>query len=177
MKNVIICLMATLIFSINSLNAQCLQNSQTNQLRLYKSTGVAELDQLLNAEKRLLEEFFKVKTELKVLNDEDAPNAFASEESSNTFFFDGSVYLGYTLMSDELRKRDVEGLSAIRGIMAHEYAHVLQTKLDCKLEGSVRELHADFMAGWYMGIRSLYDSETSLKAKALTLLMSQPIRD
>jgi hypothetical protein len=164
MKNGIICLMATLLFSINGLNAQCLQGKQSNQLRLYESTGVGKLDQLLNAEKRLLEEFFKVKTELKILNDSDAPNAYATDKSSNTFYFDGTVYLGYTLMADELQKRDAEGLSAIRGIMAHEYAHILQTKLDCTLEGSMRELHADFMAGWYMGIRSLYDSETSLKA-------------
>jgi hypothetical protein len=95
MKNGIICLMATLLFSINGLNAQCLQGKQSNQLRLYESTGVGKLDQLLNAEKRLLEEFFKVKTELKILNDSDAPNAYATDKSSNTFYFDGTVYLGY----------------------------------------------------------------------------------
>jgi hypothetical protein len=170
MKNVILYLFwATQLFNFNSLNAQChtLQSGQSNRMTTFKSTGVEALDEWIAIEKKLVEDFFKVKTDLHILDDSDSPNAFATEESSNTFRLDGTVYLGYKLLGSELSKK--EGFSTVRGILAHEYAHILQLKLDCKLEGDMRELHADFMAGWYVGIRSLYKDKAGVIAFAKSL--------
>lgn len=160
------------LFSSIGVDAQCLNLNFKNLQNKgsYKSTGVDKLDKYLNEEKTYLESIFKVSVELKVLNDGNEPNAYASSESSNAFYFDGSVYLGYKLLADEIEDKS-RGLDAVSGIMAHEFAHILQEKLSCTLDGKIRELHADFLAGYYMAKRGGYTADavtafgTSLYAK------------
>ena len=142
-----------------TIQAQCLnQGYDISNKKVYTSTGHADLDSYLNTEKKYLESIFKVKVELKVLDDTGSPNAFATSESSNTYYFDGTVFLGYTLLSEEMAKNK-NGIDAIRGIMGHEFAHILQNKLECPLQESSRELHADFLAGYYMGKRGFYSAD------------------
>lgn len=169
--------MKTFILFINlcfiSLNvniAQCLNVNyqQVKNQPVYKTTGNAALDKVLNTEKINLENVFKVKVDLKVLDDSKAPNAYATNESSNPFFFDGTVYMGYTLLNNELMKRK-NGVFAVKGIMAHEFGHILQTKLKCELQGSQRELHADFLAGYYVAVRGEFKTEADLTAFAESL--------
>ncbi len=45
--------------------------------------------------------------------------------------------------------------NALAGIMAHEHAHILQFSNGIRGPGQSLELHADFMAGWYMGFKVL----------------------
>jgi hypothetical protein len=158
------------LISLNYSAAQCLNVNyqQVKNQPVYKSTGNAALDKVLNTEKANLENVFKVKVDLKILDDSQSPNAYATSESSNPFFFDGTVYIGYTLLNNELMKRK-NGVFAVKGIMAHEFGHILQTKLKCELQGSQRELHADFLAGYYVAMRGEFKTEADLTAFAESL--------
>ena len=169
MKSIVTILFAA-FFALQS-SAQCLPLSNAKggkKQQIFTTTGVVELDKLLNLEKACIETVFKIKVELKILDDSDAPNAYATEESSNPFFFGGTVYMGQELLTKELWKRK-NGMDAVRGIMAHEFAHILQSSLNCKLEGAILELHADFMAGYYLGIKDIVTQKESLKTFAESL--------
>lgn len=158
-----------LLLSFTALNAQCLSNNieQLNQ-KVAKTTGSADLDKYLNAEKASIESVFQVRVDMKIVDDAGQPNAFASPQSRNAFYFDGSVFLGYALLNEELISRE-NGVYAIKGIMAHEFAHILQNKLKCELTGSFRELHADFLAGYYLGITDQFSDsdQTTVFAQSL----------
>src|SRR5262249_33118528 len=61
-----------------------------------------------------------------------------------------------------------KGAASVAGILAHEYAHVMQSTYGVDLVGRERELHADFMAGWYMANKSrLVSTRVAGVAKAL----------
>lgn len=158
-----------LLMSFTALTAQCLSNNieQLNQ-KVSKTTGSADLDKFLNIEKFNIETVFRLHVDMKILDDSDQPNALATAQSKNPFYFDGTVYLGSTLLNDELISRK-NGVYAIRGIMAHEFAHILQNKLKCELIGTFRELHADFLAGYYLGISELFadSNQTTVFAQSL----------
>jgi hypothetical protein len=157
MKSIIKIIVCCLVFLFQQeAEAQCLplQRGSSRNLKTFNTTGVAKFDEYLNAEKKYLEKIFAVKVKMKILDDSDAPNAYATKDSDNPLSFDGSVYLGISLIAEELKAEN--GLASVNGIMAHEFAHILQEKLNCTLEGSKRELHADFLAGFYMGQRGTY---------------------
>jgi hypothetical protein len=121
-------------------NAQCLAYSAAPS-RLVASTGVPQLDYDLELEARRLEAIFGVRAVVRYIDDQGAPNAYASPE--------GVVYLGATLMNAELRDNK-GGPTAIIGIEAHEFGHILQMSRGTHLVGKQMELQADFMAGWYL---------------------------
>lgn len=63
---------------------------------------------------------------------------------------DGTILLGTRLMKSEIR----EGRRyAILAILGHESAHAMQKKNQCALPGKWRELHADYMGGYWMARR------------------------
>ena len=164
MKPFILFLTLLLGMLVNA-TAQCLKTDakELKSIIVYSSTGNAELDKTLNAEKARLEAVYKIKVDLKIMDDSQSPNALATPQSTNPYFFHGTVYLGKTLLSNELNKGE-KGIYAVVGIMAHEFAHILQATLDCQLETSFRELHADFLAGYYVAVRGGYENEAELTA-------------
>lgn len=99
-------------------------------------------------------------------DDSDSPNAFAVPNVANPAYPDGTVVCGLSLISTEL-KRDGHGY-AVPTILAHEFGHIMQFKYIDNFEGSSgAELHADFMAGWYLAreLASLFvDAQSSLHA-------------
>jgi hypothetical protein len=99
-------------------------------------------------------------------DDSGSRNAFAVPDVVDPRFPDGTVVCGLELISTEL-KRDGRGY-AVPTILAHEFAHIMQFKLIQGFQGSSRaELHADYMAGWYLAreMASLItDPQSSLKA-------------
>jgi hypothetical protein len=116
-----------------------------------KSSGDPQIDALLKGEASRIERTFGVDAELFVFDDGSTPNAMsAARWSSNGFA--ASVYLGVNLLDFGLRLPN-RGKLALAGIMAHEFAHVLQVKGRSTLKGMAEELHADFLAGWYLGRR------------------------
>jgi len=105
----------------------------------------------LIAEVRKVDRIFQINPGYRFLRDGGRPNAYATGETqvSGTW---GTVVFGLTLVSQELQTE--YGGAAIAGIAAHEGAHIFQLKRDYvgRLHAPTarpRELHADYMAGYY----------------------------
>ncbi|GGB93701.1 hypothetical protein [Pseudoduganella buxea] len=64
---------------------------------------------------------------------------------------DGTVLLGRRLILEEQRRNPRFWGTSVTLFMAHEYAHIRQFKKQLRLPLRQGEVHADFMAGWYLG--------------------------
>ncbi|MDP3838452.1 MAG: hypothetical protein Q8Q54_05975 [Methylococcales bacterium] len=101
-------------------------------------------------------------------DDSDGKNAFATAETwiPNT---KGTVAFGIELLSDELFSNEWGGL-AVAGIMAHEFGHIFQYQSDfyslltqSQPTDRLLELHADYLAGYYLGLKRLRGGEIDIK--------------
>lgn len=125
---------------------------------LLGTTGIPALDQYFVPELTRLMQYFGVV--VGVFTDGQR-NAFATTERlTNHVRPDGTVVLGRALIQELYEKFDAprggyQGNSVV-GVLAHEFAHIVFFKSGQPMpRGKRPELHADYMAGWYMGIRSL----------------------
>ncbi len=134
--------------------------------QILKTTGNVALDNSLNQEGNFLHNVFGIAPNLFIFDDGRQPNAFASPQSTMPGY-SGTVYLGRTLLATELWSM-AKGSQAVAGIMAHEFAHVLQFESGTKSSGKYLELQADYLAGYYLGKKS-YLSPTNLRAFATSL--------
>jgi hypothetical protein len=126
--------------------------------QVYRSTGDRTLDSQLDSELKSISGEFKVLPGFLVIDDGRQPNAFATTktEISGTR---GTVLFGTNLLMKELRAQEWGG-TAVAGILAHEFGHIFQysTPLHQNLaQGQATErlveLHADFLAGYYLGLK------------------------
>jgi hypothetical protein len=110
------------------------------------TTGSLKLDEILIKETMLMEKEFNLDVNIYAYDDGNSPNAFAISDPY-------SIIIGKTLMLDEFV--NTENSNSIIAIMAHEFGHIIQYKYQLKKYngwiGKWPELHADFMAGWYIG--------------------------
>jgi predicted metalloprotease len=90
------------------------------------------------------------------------PNAKAAPDSATTGA-QGSVVFGSSLFSDQIHRYNDYGMSVI-GICAHEFGHIVQYftgvyQTIVRGQPTVKrlELHADFLAGYYLGFRKRSD--------------------
>lgn len=127
------------------------------------STGIPALDAGLDREIIVLKNYFGVNPAVYTYQDGNSPNAFATTERiGNHPFRDGTVALGTTLVKSLLDKfRGTSQISmgdhAVVGVLAHEFGHIGYFKAGGPRLQQVKpsELHADFLAGWYTGIRAV----------------------
>ena len=143
------------------LDAQCVRGN-INVGHIFKSTGDPQLDGRFNEEAYMIYRVFNVRPNLLVFDDRGSPNAFALPAGPA-----GTVLFGIGLIKDELWHMS-KGGHALAGVMAHEFAHILQFQAGCQLEGRNRELHADFLAGYYFA-RKAYFTQTNIAAFARSL--------
>lgn len=124
---------------------------QTNNL-LNKS-GIDFIDETFHIEVNILDQYFRVKPDFSFFDDGYSTNAFATTENLIGESPHGSVCFGVNLLKSELSERWWG--PAIAGIAAHEWAHIGQ--FASGLRGPVwkMELHADFLAGWYLGRKQI----------------------
>jgi hypothetical protein len=122
-----------------------------NGPRLIASSGDRYLDQGMMIECRKLASLFGVAPGFALFDDSQGANAFATPETIVPNGRGGSVLFGYNLLRNEYKKYRE---SAIIGVMAHEWGHIFQyaNGLQGK-QGRPMELHADFLAGWYMAAK------------------------
>jgi hypothetical protein len=146
-------------------SAQCLQNS-FRPGRIFKTTGIQDLDVRFNQEGTLIHSVFGVAPNMFIFDDGGSPNAYATPQDTAPGYT-GTVYFGLTLIRTELWNMNKGGY-AVAGIMAHEFAHILQNEKGSGLSSKGRELHADFMAGYYLGRKS-YLAPTNIQAFAVSL--------
>ncbi|MCC6264290.1 MAG: hypothetical protein IT169_11985 [Bryobacterales bacterium] len=98
-----------------------------------------------------LQSVFRVRAGLLFLDDRDAPDAYATNQPyfASTH---GTLVFGRNLLWGMLRD-ERQGGAALMGVLAHEMGHILQFAIGLQMDHTAMERHADFMAGYYMGIQ------------------------
>jgi len=138
----------------NLAQADCLVGNGFQSGATFKTSGVPELDLRFNQEAGMIASVFGVTPNMFFIEDGSNPNAFAAPKISLPGYF-GTVFFGFRLVRDQLWQSEMGG-HAVAGIMAHEFTHILQFRRSSKLSGMYRELHADYMAGYYLGRKSYF---------------------
>lgn len=127
--------------------------------QLRSTTGLSYLDANIEHEAELMEEVFSVKPGLSYFVEPPTMggNAFATSQKFFSAQHDGTVLMGMQLMQNEMDNVDGNGQHRITCVMAHEWGHIYQiTRPELRqMPQTWRELHADFLAGWYLGYRSV----------------------
>lgn len=134
--------------------------------KVMTETGIQGLDNAILDDITQLEkpEIFNVHVPMYFLND-DMENAFFApvkvpelirrEGGDPNAPITGTVFFGMKLLRNEYQRSNGSGMS-IPAIIAHEYAHAMQSQKGFPYNGKWRELHADFMAGWYTTHRARF---------------------
>ena len=158
MKVLILIFALSLHFDIIS---QCyLSNTVRHGMHIEETTGNQELDKILFEQKKSLESVFPVHVELHFgIEQSQSGNAYFSP-SCQSLHCNGEIVLGRFLMV-ELAKRSDSYLRLV-SVFAHEYGHAMQHKYGWSGNGKWRELHADYLAGYYMGLCRLSSEEEIL---------------
>ena len=123
---------------------RCVLPAKPLDLKTRKDTGLPELDKRLKTESEFLAKQFGVEPMVVILAD-GAPRPVLAAP--------GAI----ALRADWLKLRWQSGESRAATVafaLAHQWAHVLQEKRGLKLTGIPRELHADLLAGWFLGRRN-----------------------
>ena len=131
-------------------------DATSNQI---ESSGDTRLDRSLGIVLADLAGKFKVRPGFGYFDDRGLPNALALPDS-RLAASKGTVLFGRELLSTSLKSP--HGDMLIMGICAHEYAHIVQffsgfwerlTK--SQQTRKLVELHADFLSGYYIGLRKM----------------------
>lgn len=130
-------------------------------VKILKSSGNKNLDRSLNLELRHIAKSFSVFPSFGFYNDKNEENAYAMSET-RIKGTRGTVIFGKNLLFHELKAHKWGGL-AVAGIIAHEFAHIYQFQhpnlynnlTKNQKTGKLVELHADYLAGYYLGLKRL----------------------
>jgi hypothetical protein len=133
-----------------------LQSAESGFGNLVRSTGDRDVDVALDKAIKRLADTFGVYPGFAFFDDGDSPNAWATTESlvpdrKHTVIFGLGYYRKWL-------QYDPSGVSVL-SVIAHEFGHIMQyesgryQQIKGDLPTSKRiELHADYMAGYYIGI-------------------------
>jgi hypothetical protein len=140
-----------------------------------RTTGNPALDRALDASIKRLADLFGQVPAFGFYQEGDHPdinpmNAFATHERTDITGTWGTIGFGSDLFHREMTQFDRNG-STVVAIVAHEFAHIWAMKAGIidKIyagEKTVKrgELHADFLAGFYLGTRKRAAPSISLQA-------------
>ena len=142
--------------------------------RLITTTGDHVLDRSLGRALVRLSELFSERPGFGFIDDSDAPNAYATDRTQVEGTW-GTVCFGQTLFRDLMNRYDDQGL-AVMAVVAHEFGHIAQFRsgVDGRLlrnQVTVKrvELHADFLSGYFLGVRKRQQPSISVWAAGHTL--------
>lgn len=122
---------------------------------LLSSSGVEELDSIVFGEIQKLENFYGVNVDFFYILETFDKNAMYVPQCN--YNCNGSVLLGIKMLLSQLEKE--HGIECIKAILAHEFGHCIQNMMNWVEFGKRRELHSDFMAGYYSGVNYNYTQE------------------
>ncbi len=143
--------------------------------RHLRTTGDKALDKALDASIKKLSDLFGQVPAFGFYREEDHPevgamNAFATPENTNIPGTWGTVAFGTTLFKREMTEFDPSG-STITAIIAHEFGHIwafrrgVMDQINSGQPTKKRsELHADYMAGYFLGTRKKANKSLKLHA-------------
>ena len=126
------------------------QYAQVGQpLMMYPRTGTSNLDLAFERELQFLVSKFHVQPRFVFLDDKTSPNAYAHPS--------GLVVFGLNMIQ-KLLGESISGQGfGISAVLAHEFAHIVQfSNKTYRQPIKFPELHADYMAGWYLANREEY---------------------
>ncbi|MEM6496569.1 MAG: hypothetical protein AAF709_07575 [Pseudomonadota bacterium] len=136
-----------------------------------RTTGNNNLNKQLDAALQRIARTFKVWPQVGFYDDGDNPNAIAiwyEENGKRTY----AVVFGKNYFT-KLLTYDPSGITFLQ-TAAHEFAHVWMYQsgqLDALLEGQPTvkraELHADFLAGYYLGLRKRDNPKASFRSAGM----------
>lgn len=125
----------------------------------FESSGDTRLDRSLGIVLADLAGKFKVRPGFGYFDDRGSPNALALPDSKLSAS-EGTVLFGREMLSTYLK--NANGDMFIMGICAHEFAHIVQffsgfyERLSKGQQTKkLLELHADFLSGYYIGLRKI----------------------
>ena len=134
------------------------QTFATGNETIIASSGNRDFDYALAHTLSRLTDTFGVLPGFAYFDDYDGENAYATDVR-RLARSDGSVLFGKRMFLSYLDQPEHPEVS-VAAICAHEFAHILQFKLniDRRLDAGQRtvkrkELHADFLAGYFAGVR------------------------
>jgi hypothetical protein len=156
--------------------AKALRGSE--QVRLSYSSvetgsGDRDFDRALAETLAFLSDRFFVLPSFAFFSEPGSPNAFASS-TRRMVRSDGDVLFGRKLFREIMSRREHPEIGIV-SVCAHEFGHIAQYKFGVynRLVGSSRrvkrlELHADFLSGYFAGIRRLQHPKYPAATFALT---------
>ena len=165
----LLCLMGLSAGAPEDLVSACMRKKTPMRSESYRKTGYAELDAFLAHERTELGKAFGVEPFLMLLQTGDDPDVFAALSRSRTRL-PGTVAYGLPLVRDKLWKWTEAREAAVAAFLAHGHAHIAQFTQKGRLSGRDKELHADALAGWYVGQRKFagLDDPAAFAAKLFT---------
>lgn len=128
--------------------------------RLLQSSGDGLIDSVFTREVvNFMGPMFGLFPVCRFYDDSESPNAFATPENllgGNQGTIGFGVNLLQTMFQTFSGRNAISmGDHAACAVLAHEFGHIAQFNLGLPWnQGARPELHADFLAGWYMGIRA-----------------------
>lgn len=136
-------LITSLILSLMliNVNAQCSKMGGANVRETFERTNNSQVNEWFSSKCTEIENIFDVNPVFAFYNEGNkSENAMATR--------DGNIFFGVKMLSKFFNQK-----AALLGILAHEYAHILQNEEECELTGKYRELHADLIAGYYLAAK------------------------
>jgi hypothetical protein len=142
--------------------------TSADDITMFSGSGDADTDHFLGLALRRIAVTFAVRPGFAFYDDHRAPNAFATSRSllpDST----GTVLMGRRLFAERMRADGDAGMT-IMAICAHEFGHIHQITHEYRqaledLDETARpiELHADYLAGYFLALRKQEHSEFDLQ--------------
>ena len=123
-------------------------------MAIYAQSGVPIIDQVMPVEYILLNQAFRVNPDFAFFDDGASPNALATTTALIGRSAYGTVLFGVNLLRAEMGA--TWWGAAVAGIASHEFAHICQFQAGLSGPTWMMELHADYLAGWYLGAKQVY---------------------
>lgn len=150
MKKAIIYIFVIVLIT-NVSNAQCYYKDATSFWSSSKTTGNLKLDNMINTENAMLNAIFGVHIDLYVGGDVENNGNALFHPSCKLQGCIGQIWLGKNLMNELFQQ--AHGPDRLKAVFAHEYGHALQHQHGWAGSGKHKELHADFLSGYYIGVK------------------------
>ncbi len=91
------------------------------------------------------------------------PSLIEEDGADPNMIVTGTMFISAGLLIAEFKATN-GSLMSVPAIMGHEFAHAMQHANNFPYTGKWRELHADYMAGWYIGHRGRFRPQNAMEA-------------
>jgi hypothetical protein len=150
--------------------------AEVNRKQVFVKTGVPTLDYSMLEDIKVLDAAFGTSIPVYFIKDDDeqrgtaffTPTRFPDLIREEGFDPDrvrvsGSVFISSGLFIKEFKETN-GSLMSIPAILGHEFGHGMQHSNNFPYDGKWQELHADYLAGWFIGHRGRFRPQNAVQA-------------